>query len=370
MTDACALYLSYIIPVHQSPDQLLLHVPPAKAGVAAQQLIAYDMQSGCLGIIYRPNRKLGAAGIRLLELSEQLRTGFSDSSDGDTSSFGAGVSPRSYRSPSVSTNEGRRGSGWSLHSVKRRTSDASSINDPDQMYQGFVEKTLWNLETTRHRIQGDILRDCGPHCNDLWTLALVILRVGRSVSLPLPKGKELQVESPPSNDNHPGLLDNIAISPTITPLQQRWKTHHGAPTLRLGRKWINDREELVQIPDSPSPTELASSSLKASTAQTSKESSPPLMTDIKPRKKPEDYFRGPYRSSLRFGFNERVWRTIISLATDADSYMGEVQQLKAIEYAMDRNTLVKETENLGKPGSAQCWKVLDAMGALEYEINA
>ena len=370
MNDACALYLSYIIPVHQSPDQLLLHVPPAKAGVAAQQLITYDLQSGCLGIIYRPNRKLGAAGIRLLELSEQLRTGFSDSSDGDTSSFGTGASPRSYRSSSVSINEGRRGSGWSSHSVKRRTSDASSINDPDQMYQGFVEKTLWNLETTRHRIQGDILRDHGPHCNDLWTLALIILRVGRLFSRPLPKGKEKQTESPAPDDKDPRLPDIIALSPTMTPLQQRWKTHHGAPTLRLGRKWINDREELVQIPDSPSPTEIASSSMKASTAANSKESSPPLTTDIKPRKKPEDYFKGPYRSGLRFGFSETVWRTIISLATGADRYMSVAQQLNAIEYAMDRNTLVKETENLGKPGSAQCWKVLDAMGALEYEISA
>lgn len=369
MTDACALYLSYILTIHGSPEHLLLHVPPAKAGLPAQQLASYDVQTGCLGIVYRPNRKLGAAGIRLLELSEQLRVGFSDSSDGDNSSFGIGASPESART-SISMMEWRRPSTWSSSSATRRTSNASSLADPDQEFQGFMEKTLSSLETTRHRIQGDILRNHGPLSNDLWSLALSILYLGRVFSLPLPdpgKGKERE-EPDGAPEHHTPPLNEVSYPPLIRPLQKRWKVHQGAPMLRLGRKWVNDREEIVQIPLSPRTTPFAE--LQIQSPKATKEPSPPCEPEIKSKPNPQDYFNHPYFSHLLMGLTEDIWTTIIAAATDAHRLMSETQQSCAVRYALDRKTLAREAENLGKPQSAQCWKVLDGMGVLDYEMNA
>ena len=73
MTDICALHLSYIIAHHHKPDQLLTRVPPAKSGFHAQQLIEYDTQSQCKGIIYLPNGALGNTGLKVLELADIIR---------------------------------------------------------------------------------------------------------------------------------------------------------------------------------------------------------------------------------------------------------------------------------------------------------
>ena len=43
MSEYCALHLSYIIPHHLPPAQLLKRVPPAKAGLATQHLFAHDL---------------------------------------------------------------------------------------------------------------------------------------------------------------------------------------------------------------------------------------------------------------------------------------------------------------------------------------
>lgn len=50
MTEVCALHLSYVVPYHFSPTQLLQRVPPAKAGPSAHHLAAYDLDVGPLQI--------------------------------------------------------------------------------------------------------------------------------------------------------------------------------------------------------------------------------------------------------------------------------------------------------------------------------
>ena len=91
MTEACALHLSYIVPHHPIPTQLMQRVPPAKAGPPAQRLCTYNLdvcvvlrssgifqvreqmtdwqQSRCQGVIYFPNPHLGNAGLKVLELA-------------------------------------------------------------------------------------------------------------------------------------------------------------------------------------------------------------------------------------------------------------------------------------------------------------
>ena len=382
MNDASALFLSYIIPIHQPPEELLLHVPPARAGAPAQQLSRYDLQSGCLGIVYRPNRKIDATGVRLLELSEQLRSGFSDSSDGDDS-FPSADSPTS-RSTSLSVTDWRRPSTWSSSSATRRTSNTSASMDPDQAYQSFVERTLSILEITRHRIQGDMLRDHGATCNDLWTLALKMLSLGRLFSAPpsgFGKGKQRAEPSPlqPKEDS----FDGEGFQ-SKTPLHKRWQAYQGAPmikfpTLKLGKRLVNSIEEVVQHPASPmlrkppyaifKPRKPAS--FPAPSAPTKKSAAPTSKGKGKVKKiSPGDYFKKPYKSTIRLGFTEDIWRKIIAWATDAHDLMGVTQQQSVVRYALERKTIALEMENLGKPKHIQCWKTLNEMGGLEYEMKA
>lgn len=49
--------------------------------------------------------------------------------------------------------------------------------------------------------------------------------------------------------------------------------------------------------------------------------------------------------------------------------MGRTQQSNVLRWAVDRRTLARELESLGKPESAQIWKVLDGMGCLAYEVD-
>ncbi len=57
----------------------------------------------------------------------------------------------------------------------------------------------------------------------------------------------------------------------------------------------------------------------------------------------------------------------MGLHVQADRFMTRNQQCNVLRWATDRRTLGKELESLGKPESAQIWKVLDGMGCLAYE---
>ena len=49
--------------------------------------------------------------------------------------------------------------------------------------------------------------------------------------------------------------------------------------------------------------------------------------------------------------------------------MNERQKLAIVKWAMDRGTLGREMDTLGKAGSAQIWKVLEGMGCLAYGVG-
>ena len=78
----------------------------------------------------------------------------------------------------------------------------------------------------------------------------------------------------------------------------------------------------------------------------------------------------PYRTELPSGFSEDIWRRITASVTGAEGILSETQQLAVLRWALDRKTLTQEMELLGKPKSAQIWKVLDSTGCLAYEMKS
>ena len=130
-------------------------------------------------------------------------------------------------------------------------------------------------------------------------------------------------------------------------------------TLRLGHEYQNGK--LVLTPIAPSPK-------SPPTPTTPLLSPPPIKTpEIPPEpQKPQH----PYRTQLPCGFSEDAWRRIAAYYTDAHGVLSEGQQLSMLRWAMDRETLAQEKESLGKPKSAQIWKVLDSTGCLAYEMKS
>ena len=47
----------------------------------------------------------------------------------------------------------------------------------------------------------------------------------------------------------------------------------------------------------------------------------------------------------------------------------EKQRVAIVRWAVERGTLGREMDTLGKAGSAQIWKVLEGMGCLAYEVR-
>ena len=118
--------------------------------------------------MYFPNPNLGSAGVKVLELAEQLRRHTLQDMDTD--------SPE----PSLEQNG---------HDIKQLTSE---------------------LDRARSRIQGNTLRNLGSTSNDLWRTALKMLCLGRIVT-------QRRVKPPPAilpHENRRPSQDNSTFNGT------------------------------------------------------------------------------------------------------------------------------------------------------------
>ncbi|KAI9814624.1 MAG: hypothetical protein M1827_003180 [Pycnora praestabilis] len=335
MTDLCALHLSYILVRHHLPVQLRIGVSPAKAGAPADQLEEYDTKSGCRGIIYLPNSGLGSAGLRLLELAEAARNQLIDDPQGDdsiddslSSSWTLVRSSRAVSdagsSPITTKETGRRRSTVAVNRFEAISSDSSSITD---------------LERAITKVQNNTLRAFGVHSVCLWSVALKMLAVSRAVLLDTSmNAKDPRADAPdaslhyvsklttlPSNSGEPiFIVTGLTIAP-MTPevAHRRRKSSH---------------------------TALSTSG----SVQTS-----PLSVNIKDE--PHEF------EGLLGGLGWRIWLRILIKIAGADSILTERQQLAILRWALNRNTLTKEREALGKTEGVQIWHVLEGIGCLAYD---
>ncbi len=361
MTETCALHLSYVVALHCTPEQLLQQVPPAKAGAQMQQLLNYDVDTNCQGIVYYPNANLGSTGTKALRLAETVRRGLLDEMDEASSE----ASPLPARKVSSVKRTSDSWSSPTASGARRRSGTTGPIHD----HEGSEMRTVTGeLERVRHRIQGNALRDAGPSSNKLWRTSLQMLCVGRALCPCIehdgpsaPKNKEdvlpLVKNGPeePVAATDPSLASIATFIPVSKPAPLAYRNPNQPLTLRLGQEWRNGK--LVLTPILPSPkTPVAPAVLAPPTPP------PPSSTALKK-------FGVPYRTDLLFGLTVDVWRRIVAYAVNADGVMSEEQQGGMVDWAMHRGTLAQEIESLGKPKSAQIWKVLDATGCLAHKMK-
>ncbi|KAL8939030.1 MAG: hypothetical protein Q9216_003579 [Gyalolechia sp. 2 TL-2023] len=356
MTDAGALHLSYVISCHYHPNRLLRYVPPARSSLHIQQLDTYDNKSGCQGIIYLPNDNVSSPCLKLLELCEGARFTLLD--DGRLAR-----SPEAFQTHFRKLSSGRRtstthpGPSSMAAGARRRSRTKGEHEDTDNEAVGA------ELDRARSRIQGNVLKDVGMQSNDLWRTAFQMLGICRIVC-------PLRKENPPS-----------AVAP-IAPIANEWKynpvqqaDNAAFPTLpkTSTRPFVGYLDPFApplaaKSPNMPSTPKAKKQPPKLKTATPS-----PLSITTSPittNPGASVLSSKPYRSDLPFALPEEAWARVMGLYVGADRFMSWNQQCNVLRWATDRRTLAKELESLGKPESAQIWKVLDGMGCLAYEGDA
>jgi len=361
MNETCALHLSYAVALHYTPEQLLQRVPPARSGAQMQQLLNYDMDTNCQGIVYYPNVDLGSTGTKALRLAESMRRGLLDEMDEASSE----ASPLPARKVSSAKRTSDSCPSPIAFGARRR----SGTTGPTHDHEGSEMRTVTGeLERVRHRIQGNALRDAGPSNNKLWRTSLQMLCVGRALcpciadDAPSPPNNKVDAlplvkngPEEPVATTDPSIASIATFTPMSKPAPLAYRNPNQPLTLRLGQEWRNGK--LVLTPILPSPRTPVAPVVVAPPTPPSSSSTALKATGV------------PYWTDLPFGLPIDVWRRIVAYAINADGVMSKEQQRVMVDWAMHRRTLAQEIESLGKPKSAQIWKVLDATGCLAYEMR-
>ena len=368
MTDICALHLSYIIAHHHKPSQLLTRVPPAKAGPHAQQLIEYDTQSQCQGIIYLPNAALGSSGLKVLELADTIRDMPLDGT-AEEDAEGLHTLRRSSTIP-------RRASNFHtaplVSSSKRRQSLMSTENIL-QAEKAVSAHNVINLERARSRIQGDALQEAGPHSNDLWRVALRVLCLGRDIQVqekkeppPVPKAKAPVIKTL----SVPGpRLKPLTPKPSMPLASERDANKPVVPWGKFTQKSSSIPQTLTIAPTTPQQVTFGGRARTPPVDPKNIRTQPSAHTTTPSRAVSLSAKYKIYQTRLPCGFSEDVWRQIIGHAAGADGIMSEDQQRSMLSWAMNRKTLSKESEILGLTLASQIWRVLESTGCLTYAMD-
>jgi len=389
MTETCALHLSYVISSHYTPEKLLARVPGAKAGAPAQQLATYDNESGCQGIIYQPNPSLSKAGLKVLELAEAVREDESEEATDDD--------PLTLPTLPKTGKHARRASeaqATALTVTTGRRRRARTSGGPD-------DTTKLALQRARTRAQVNTLEEAGPHSNELWHKSLKLLCFGRQIqpqgdhnpflaepasepppppkpivkTLDVPGGKKRAKKLTPYP---PMTTFQLDTTPAVAPFYSWEFPNMAGPAQPL------PQHHSLQPPPGLSVPEISYSEAQPETHEPSFWSKvPPEINIINPTPAPSvasddhsDHAPPPhapqytpnYRTDLPCGFSEKVWTSIMGYALDAKDVMSARQQEQMMSWAMDRQTLWRERENLGQTVAGQIWRVLDGAGCLAYDI--
>ena len=374
MTNTCALHLSFVVAYHHAPNRLLTRVPPPKAGSHTQQLIDYDSQSQCQGIIYLPNETLGArsAGLKVLELAEIFRV---EPLEGAEEEF-----PESSHTQITLSNAPRRVSGAQSSSPmvirgNRRRSAGVGREGEDRSVA-----LATNLDRARSKIQSETLGQAGPLSNDLWGASLKMLYLGREIQPRVEKKPETKNETPPAPKARAQIVKTLVIpgftpKPRPPPLPLSSQRDPNAPLLPWGNFPVKGGGLVPPTPTVIAPTpfhdiQFGGPESTSSSGDSTPTGSTPIGSALKdsvPEESTPKATKG-YRSDLPCQLPEDVWRRVIAFAAGAHGVMSVGQQRSMLQYSMDLKTLSKENEQLGLTRANQIWKVLEATGCLSYEM--
>lgn len=351
LSDKAALFLSYILPVHLTPDRLLRYLPPARPGFQSEILDRYDHFSGCSGIVYQKNEQFTSLGLKVLELAEHIR---------DATLYPAPVPSRSRQVSDISNTP------LTPLRPRKETLLSSLSHSPHINYGAAVE-----LERARSKIQGALLKESGTGSIEVWRTALRMLATSRTILFDKENtgsdyfsfgGRSLNFSSPTrsgfsSLNSVPFSLHTSCLS---HPQNVNFQQHH--PHILDGSAWdgpnlaaIGDPIQRKDISDPPSPTRIAFASSVKSFEQEEDQ-----------QQGAEDKPKGP--KDLPGNLPEDIWVQIITLATDPKDILSAKQRRNVVGWARTSDTLERERELAGKPKPVQVWRLLEGLECLGCEI--
>ncbi|KAL9131214.1 MAG: hypothetical protein Q9217_000816 [Psora testacea] len=334
MDEFSALHLSYILANHHPPNQLLIRVPPAKAGPHAQQLSAYDSETKCRGIIYLPNPTLSNAANKVLELAEKVRDGLQGSS-----------ASNNIEEQNVDEDGANSIDRETFHAADHRRRSSTKIDEETH------ESMVADLDRARSRLQGNAIECVGHRSNDLWCMALKMLATSRNI---IPQTASDPAPSPEPPRTKPQVIRTLEI-PGITLKKAHVLSSPLGP--RSSNQTISPRQ------NRPRKDSISTPLVPRMVSQTSSMLSRVAESRFAPLSGKE------YRSKLPCGFPEDAWWQILGYATNASGLLSPGQQRSVLRYGMDRGTLRKERDTLGLKEAAQIWHVLEGMDCLAYEMR-
>ena len=387
VTDSAALFLSYILPAHPTPEKLMKFLPPPKPGAPSEILESY-YSLGCRGIIYRPNDRLSPLSKRVLECAEGLREGKPVTVVlPDPSPFKPGI--KHYEAP-FSPRRRRH----SVSFVLGGNSPASSVPD---------------LERARSKIQGSILKEAGAHAVALWSAALKVLVVARQIAFDPAAGpyeghkrsfgrhaaasaSPLFIQRNPHSHSHSpptsptrrhsalsplpssSLFDAVSCSPSA-------ESDDSFPHLESHSPYRSPRHSPVgpatTLPASTTtttttttPLPAASPTTNAAASQATTAASSPATATATAATEPTtkgSNGRTVAEPRLPGDLPEALWKKIIGMAVDPDGLLSSKQISNLVDWAKTPDTLEKERELSGKLKSLQIWRILEGTECLAYD---
>lgn len=147
--DAGALFISYLIEFHHTPQRLLSHLPKTKPGTSVEHL-KVDLLGISGGILYSPNDTVSSIGMRMMELADKT---------------GDSTTP-----PSRSSSHRKSENSVPLLCRRNAASGTQANHGPE-------------LERARNKVQGTILKDSGISACQLWCNAIKIFSLSRTLFL-------------------------------------------------------------------------------------------------------------------------------------------------------------------------------------------
>ncbi|KAA8911053.1 hypothetical protein FN846DRAFT_904642 [Sphaerosporella brunnea] len=328
MTDSTALFLSYILPVHYTPERLMPYFPVMKTKAEQEALEAYYTH-GCRGIIYKPNNSLSSPlSQRVLECAESMREGR------------ACQVIEQHKNPFYSP---------------KKSKDAPPAGY--KMVPSGPPPPIQELERARTKIQGVLLKEKGPHGVALWSSALQVMVVARQILFdpcagPFEGHTRCFGRSPgglPLSPLSASIVNSAYGKVPSTPVTPFRKIVSGSPVSAQSSGAASARQEYIRcFPSLNTPPKAADKGANGTDKS------------LKASDKDDD------RKCLG-GLPEKIWKRIILLAADPEGLLSEKQLSNMVDWAKTRDTLEKERELAGKLKCQQIWRILEATECLAYE---
>ncbi|KAK6539014.1 hypothetical protein TWF694_010562 [Orbilia ellipsospora] len=310
ITDLGAMWMSFVIPEHPLPSELLPHLPPLKEGPLAATLRKYDALLDFRGIILTENSDITAVGQRVLKEAEDRR-------DQDAArveeliTHGRGRRRSSTLSDSGFEDPGRR-------DPNRRTSGQDDSFHFSSTSRKALNEYRYGLDRSRARIQLNALRDKGVEASLLWKVVMRMVVVGRAILL---------------DYSGPLMIDGYEPSITFEVKQSQ-------------RSSVDSSFKAAQTSaqSSPSSQEALSGSLAGLTL------------------KKKDKVRLPGKLPIN------LWMKIICMAEDGDNLTTRTQRLNIFHWVRSRASIRNELEYVSESTETQTRRVLGKVKGLAYEL--